>query len=303
MNTQDILSIAGSTQKHLETIQSKFFPVVKLALHPNVDGFKSPEAFGVYKGNGGEALSVMGKDFTPMQQQEFLDSIVNTVHNCGADLDLNTLEFHEYKGGRQISFSLQLESLAFKNTAGNYDETRNRILFSTSYDGSKSNTISLYTYRQICSNGMMGWGLDSVLKGKNTIGGKAKILSYCDEVMKIVAETQDYNARMKALDKIKVDKKTIEAFKLKLLGYNAETLGNSEKSETKKINILDRINESIGLEFSRTGETAYGLLNGISHYTNHVANNSKEISNDEFIRFHNGAKLNSTAQQLVFSML
>jgi hypothetical protein len=33
---------------------------------------------------------------------------------------------------------------------------------------------------------------------------------------------------------------------------------------------MDKINESIELEFSRT-DAAFGLFNGITHYTNHVA--------------------------------
>src|SRR6476620_7074044 len=102
MNTSDLTNMLGSTEKHLDEIRNRFFEVIKLQLHPNIEGFNSPQSFGIYKGTGGEALSVMGKDFVPMQQREFLDSIIHTVFECGADLDLETLEFKEYKGGRQI---------------------------------------------------------------------------------------------------------------------------------------------------------------------------------------------------------
>jgi hypothetical protein len=303
MNTNELTNLLGSTEKHLEAIRAKFYEVVKVQLHPNIEGFKSPEQFGIYKTTGGEALSTMGKDFVPMQQIEFLDSIIHTVFECGADLDLETLEFREFKGGRQIEFSIQMQPLSFVNRAGRFDETQNKLTFSTSYDGSKSNTIALYTLRQICTNGMIGWGMESVLKGKNTAGGKNKILTYCDEVVKIVAETKKYNERLQQLDLVKVGKAEIEAFKLKLLGYNKESLAKSEKPETKKQNILDRINESIELEFERTGETLFGLLQGVTHYTNHVANNSTTITDEEYIRFYQGAKLNNEAQRLVFAEL
>lgn len=304
MNANEILDNVNASANALQVVESKLFEVKKLPLYTNVPDFNAPkETFGIYKSTGGNPLSVMGKDFTPMQPREFLDSIINTVQECGSNLDLSTLEFNEYKGGRQIEFSIKLEPLTFTNKAGRYDETQNRLTFSTSYDGSKSNMISLYTYRQICSNGMMGWGMDSVLKGKNTIGGKAKILTYCDEVVKVISETREFNERMIALDNIKINKAQIEEFKLKLLGYNASTLAKSDKAETKKINILERINESINIEFERTGETAFGLLQGITHYTNHVANTSTTISDEEFIRFYNGAKMNNKAQELVFAKL
>lgn len=303
MQIDNILNGISSASNNLEAIENKLYNVVKVPLFTNIPDFKAPEnTFGIYKGSGGSPLSVMGKDFTPMQPKEFLDSIVKTVYECDANLDLSTLEFREFKGGRQIEFSIKLEPLAFINNAGKYDETQNKLTFSTSYDGSKSNMISLYTWRQICSNGMMGWGMDSVLKGKNTIGGKAKILTYCDEVVKIITETNDFNIRMQRLDKVKINPAQVEAFKLKLLGYNKETVLNSDKTQTKKMNILDKINESIELEFSRTGATAFGLLQGVTHYTNHEANSSKTISNEEYIRFYKGAELNDKAQKLVFEM-
>lgn len=303
MNTIESILDGGmnSTAKHLEAIEARFFEVVKVQLHPNIEGFKSPDNYGIYKSTGGDALSVMGKDFVPMQQREFMDSIIHTVFECGADLDLETLEFKQFKGGRQIEFSISLAPLDFENSMGLRDVTENKLTFSTSYDGSKSSAISLYTVRQVCSNGMMGWGMESVLKGKNTIGGKNKILTYCDEVMHIVEEVKKFNIKMRQLDIQKVGRSEVEAFKLKLLGYNKESLLKSEKPEPKKMNILDKINESIELEFSRTGETAFGLLQGITHYTNHVANSSKTITDEEYIRFYQGAKLNDKAQQLVFA--
>jgi len=303
MNVDAILGNVSGAQNNLAKVEAQIFDVVKVQLHPNLEGFKSPLSYGVYKGSGGAPLGVMGKDFVPMQPKEFLGSIVNTVYECGANLDLNTLAFKEFKGGQQIEFSIDLPKLDFTNQAGFRDETHNKLTFSTSYDGTKSSTISLYTWRQICSNGMMGWGLTSALKGKNTIGGKAKILTYCDEVVKIVTEAQTFNERLQKLDTIKMDAKRIEAFKLQLLGYNKETLLKSDKVETKKMNILDKINESIELEFQRTGATAFGLLQGITHYTNHVANSSTTISDEEYIRFHQGAKTNDLAQKLIFAEL
>jgi hypothetical protein len=303
MILDSIFDQINNASNNLEEVQKQLFNVVKLPLFSNVPDFQAPEnTFGVYKSSGGKPLSVMGKDFTPLQPQEFLDRIVYTVHECGANLDLSTLDFKEFNAGKNIAFSIALPKLDFKNQAGFRDETHNRLTFSTSYDGSKSSEISLYTWRKVCSNGMMGWGLTAMLKGKNTIGGKAKILTYCDEAVKIITSAKSYNERILVMDKVKVTKQQIEAFKFNLLGYNSESLLTSEKSETKRINILNRINETIELEFTRAGQTAFGLLNGITNYTNHEANGSKTISDEEYIRFGNGSKLNNLAQKLVFEM-
>lgn len=303
MNVENLISGLNQANNNVTAIENRLFEVKKVQLHPNLPDFVSPQSYGVYKTTGGQPLGVMGEQFEPMQPKDFLDSIVNTVHECGADLDLNTLEFNQFQGGKQIEFSIKLKPLEFINKAGKYDETQNKLTFSTSYDGSKSSTISLYTYRQICSNGMMGWGMESALKGKNTIGGKAKILTYCNEVVKIITETQNYSERLKRLDSVQMNASQIEAFKKELLGYNKASLLMEEGNVTKKMNILDKINESIELEFSRTGATAFGLLQGITHYTNHSANGSKTVSDEEYIRFYQGAKTNNLAQKLLFATL
>ena len=69
------------------------------------------------------------------------------------------------------------------------------------------------------------------------------------------------------------------------------------------LGILENIEKSIALEFARTGETAFGLLQGVTHYTNHVANTSKTISDAEYIRFYQGNVTNNKAQQILFALL
>lgn len=314
MNTQDILQIAVATEQNIKNIQSKFYEVVKVPA--NFEGFEAPkDMFGIFNAKTKKPLSQksMGKDFLPMQQQEFLDNILLTIHEFNADLDLSTLTFNTYSGGSKIDFRVRMHPISFKNDKGLEDITNMELSFSTSYDGSKSNRISLYTERLICTNGMTALKLEGELKGRNTLGGKTKILSYAKEVAEIVNGASEFKEKMIALDKIKLSKKQVEAFKKSLLGYNAETLNaeiikaqseNKEiPSQARKLTILENLENSIALEFSRTGETAFGLLQGVTHYTNHVANTSKSISNDEYIRFYQGAKTNDKAQEILFALI
>lgn len=326
MRVEDILSVATETKLHLESVEKKFFEVIKLPLSVNRQGFKDIESFLPYKSTGGNALSdkARGKDFIPMQPREFYDNILQTVHEYGADLDLSTLEFKEYCGGSKIEFKIKMHPLSFKNNKGVNDLTNMWLTFTTSYDGSKSNVIGLYTERLVCTNGMVRSKLEGTLKGRNTTNGKAKILSYSEEVAQIVNSANDFKKQLEALDKVKPTKKQIETFKLQLLGYNKETLKESDKklaeenakAEAKaggkvraknndaKYKILADVEKAIDLEFERTGATAFGLLQGITYYTNHIANaSSKKYDSAEYIRFFTGAKTNDKAQDLVLEML
>lgn len=267
---------------------------------------KPADMYGVYNAKNGKLLSQksMGKDFLPMQQQEFLDNILATIHEFGADLDLDTLSFKVWDGGAKIEFSVKMYPISFKNDKGLQDITNMIMTFSTSYDGSKSNRIAIFTERLVCLNGMTALKLSGELKGRNTQGGKTKILSYAKEVAEIFNSAEDFRNKMMALDKIKVTTKQVEAFKKSLLGYNrASLLASDKKSITRNMNILESLETAIELEFKRTGKTAFGLLQGATYYTNHLANSSKKISDAEYIRFHQGAKTNDKAQELVFALL
>jgi hypothetical protein len=326
MTLENILSVANETKLHLESVEKKFFEVVNLPLSVNREGFKDIETFLPYKSNGGNALSdkARGKDFVPMQPKEFYNNIIATVHEHGADLDLNTLEFTEYCGGSKIEFKIKMFPLSFKNNKGLQDITNMWLTFTTSYDGSKSNVIGLYTERLVCTNGMVRSKLEGTLKGKNTINGKVKILSYSEEVSKIFNSANEFKKQLEDLDKVTPTKKQIEDFKFNLLGYNKESLKESDKklaeehakAEAKaggkvraknndaKYKILADIEKSIEFEFERTGATAFGLLQGITYYTNHIANaNATKYNSSEYIRFFTGAKTNDKAQDLVIEML
>jgi hypothetical protein len=262
--------------------------------------------FGIYKSIGGQALGVMGNDFNPMQPIEFYETILSAVQDFNADLDLNTLQFNQYCGGSKIEFSIKMHPISFKNNKGLQDITNMELTFSTSYDGSKSNVITLFTERLVCTNGMVAKGIEGYIKGRNTIGGKTKVLIFVEDIAKIINSAKNFREQMELLDKKKVTRKQIEEFKLKMFGYNKETLIKEEKETEKplkaKHNFIDAIDEAIDLEIKRTGQTLFGLLQGVTYYSNHVAQRSEQISQAEYIRFFQGAKTNEKAQELIFEM-
>jgi hypothetical protein len=303
MTTEQILATMTNGQTAIENVQTQFFVVEKLQLPAPIDGYELPESFGLYNQTNGKWLGTLGNDMQPMQQQEFLDNIIQTVHECGADLDLSTLKFRRFCGDTRIEFSIQMNPMLFTNVKGLNEVIDVFVTFTTSYNGSKSNVIGVYTRRKVCSNGLIATKLEGTLKGRNTKGGKSKILSYCEEVADMIENLNVYTDKMVQLDKKVVTPIEIETFKLNLLGYNANTLATSEKPQHAKHKILAQIDEAFAIEFERTGETAFGLLQGVTYYTNHMANTSKKYSNDEYIRFRTGATTNAKAQKLVFEMV
>lgn len=339
MNTIDtIFASVNNAQANLEKVESKLFEVHVAPI--GAQEFKSEsgkiiklpaskENFRVFKDNGLE-LSVMKGQFVPMQPKEFYDNIISTVHEFGADLDLSTLKFREFCDSKKIEFSIKMHPISFKNNKGLKDVTNIWVTFSTSYDGTKSNVISLYTERLVCLNGMVASKLEGTLKGRNTKGGKENILSYASELAQIINGADNFSQKMQALDKIKLQKPQIEEFKKQLFGFNkAELMANEKdaKGNGRAFGILESfdramfeteiefkdlhndyfISPNYEQDFKKFKEkdfiemTAFEVLQSVTRYTNHIAKIKSD--KDENIRFGSGFKLNNKAQELLFELV
>jgi hypothetical protein len=343
MNTiENILGTVNTTQENLTKVENQLFEVfvTPIPKHDFVTPLskiikvkQSKENFQVFKDCGKE-LSVMKSQFVPMQPREFYDNIISTVHEFGADLDLSTLTFKEYCDSKKIEFSIRMKPFTFINNRKVKDETNLEVTFSTSYDGSKSNTISLYTERVVCSNGMVASKLEGNLKGRNILSGKANILSYASELAQIINGANEFGIKMQALDKKKLNKAEIEEFKKRLFGFNKASLMANEKdarANGRSFGILESFdvamfNTNIEFDFAtkellneyknspeyktdltafKTKDyismTAFEVLQSVTHYTNHIAKIKSDTN--ESLRFGTGYKTNTKAQEILFELV
>jgi len=296
-NQENYLNEIVSYYDNLQEIENKLFEVEKIPLVPSIEEgfFENPRVFGIYKKTGGRVLGVHGSRFEAMQPAEMFKAILATAQKYER-FDLSKLTFKEYLGGEIINFDLQLEKIEFKNKAGVDDVTDVIVSFGTSYNGNLSNVINVKSFRYVCSNGLKVYGSDYKLKGKNTINGKIKALAYINEFGKILQNADNYKELL-----ITLDKKEISDEQVKNIIYEVFDFKKSEKKQTRKENILKKVNESMEIEFERTGRTLYGVLNGFTYYSNHLANfNDEKYSKDEYIYFKTGGLINEKAQKVIY---
>jgi hypothetical protein len=336
----NILGTVNNTQDILNNIENRLFTVYKapnpafVYVTPNGEKIavkETQDSFRVFTCSG-KNLSTMKGQFLPMQPKEFYDNIIATVHEFGADLDLSTLEFNEFCNSKKIEFSIKMKPFTFINNKNVLDETNLYVTFSTSYDGSKSNVISLYTERVVCTNGMVATKLEGTLKGRNTVNGKQKILSYASELAQIINGANEFSKKMQDLDKINLKKSDIEEFKKQLFGFNKATLLANEKearANGKSYGILEAFDlamfktslefkelpkdyftsEKFNTDFKNFKEkdyvsmSAFEVLQSVTHYTNHIAKVKTKTDISENIRFGSGFKTNNKAQEILFELV
>jgi hypothetical protein len=268
--------------------------VVKIPLITNLEGFENPDSYSTYRSTGGQPLGVVGKDFTPTQPKLLFDEFENCLYDT--DAKMKDVKYMELKGGRKIIFEAPIKTLGFKNLKGEDDEMIVKINLATGFDGLTKTSLFISCFRMVCSNGMKAWQTEFSISFKNTKGNIGKASSLCYDIARATDQINDFEAYIKQLNRTSVGKAKVDEFLFKTLGYN-EAL----RSEigTAKQNTLNAVQESIELEFSRTGSTLWGLVNGITHYTNHVA---KTDNRNDYILVGGGLKLNDLAQKTALEM-
>jgi len=280
---------------HIATLKSQVLQAKKIQLHSGIDGFVSPDAYGVYKHTGGKCLGVVGDVFEPTDLQLFLDAIENSVLASGVDIDLSKLTYNEYYNGSKVAFRLPLRKFEIKSPMVG-DTLETAIEFRTGFDGKTKMSLGFYALRLWCQNGAKNWQKDVDLTMKNTSGNQAKILTFTHEILKVVTMTENYvqllnNASLKAIKQSDIDR-----FLTELTGYDAKDYANLK---TRQRNILDAINGSVAIEMQNTGANLFSLLQGVTRYTTHdVAENDMEK-----ILYARANALNTKAHELVYAEL
>lgn len=306
METTQILDKISSEMDNVSAIRERLFSVVDIQVPKppikNVDSedIDEPDTKIIYNSKG-RFLGHVGRVYESLQPSQFLDSLLGTIEGCETDanLDLSKLEYRELKEGRVIEFRLPLDIVSFKNSKGKQDETNLFLNFWTGFGGTSRTEIGLYSKRLICSNGMRIIQSETELNVKHTVNMNAKVLLYCEQLMKTIAKVQETSKVWQQMDSVQVNSDTVKMFAEKIAGVTKEEK-QTGKLSTRKANILNQVNEAIAQEFQRTGATVWGLLNGATNYTNHFASGSQD---EDYILVNTGAKVNELAQREAIALL
>ena len=290
---EDILEKIEIDSKKVEELRSKLLIAKKVQLHTGIDGFYSPNVYGTYRNTGGECLGISKDSYTPMNLSMFLDVIVNSITEADLDLDVEKLDYKEYKGGKKVTFDVPLQNFEIKSPmVGDIMETK--LVFKTGFDSLTKSSISYFTKRLWCSNGASRWDGGYTVAFKNTKNNADKYLSFTNEIIQTKLDVSNYVEKLNDLVLKPVSQEKLDLFYLSMFGINRTTYAEAHK---KSQNIFDAINAAVAIESANTGSNLFSLLQGATRYFTH---NLAEEEGD--LMFANPAVLNQRAHELVFSM-
>lgn len=279
--------------QNLETIATSLFDVKKVQLIPSIEGLETPESFGMYNTTNGKCLGVVGSQYVPTQPSELMSNFIDCLSSNNVDFDKFT--YSELKGGSKVLFTSPFKTISFKNIRGVQDESIVKINLQSGYDGLTKTSLFLSILRLVCTNGMKANRTEFTASFKNTAGNKGRINTICTDVAKSLSMFDELESLILHLNSVPVTQLAIANFLHSLTGINPKQPDIS----TRSLNIYNDLLQSIEIEFQRTGASAWGLLNGVTYYTNHVATAE---SREDYILIDKGETLNRKAQELVTLM-
>lgn len=291
----EFLQQIESAISNLQTIKNKVLQAKKIKLHTGIEGFESPEAYGIYKDTGGKPLGVVGSQFEPMNLELFIDCIEKSVLSSNLELDLSKLTYHEYYGGAKIEFKLPFKKYQIQSPmVGDVLETS--LSFRTGFDGRTKLSLGFYSLRLWCANGAKNWSKDVDLSLKNTFKNQSKVLYFTNEIFKAANDVENHINLLNNTTRLSVVQSDIDKFLTDLTGYDVKSYNDLHISQR---NILDSINEAVAIEMKNTGATLFSLLQGVTRYTTHDLGKEKS----EVFLFERGAVLNQKAHSLAASLV
>lgn len=274
---------------------NQMFEVTKIQLHTGLEGFNSPDSYGVYKTTGGSPLGVVGKDYTPTQPKFLYDNFQACL--VSKEIDDSQMKFREIKGGRKIIISSPVQQFEFKNQAKKGDVLSFEVALSTGYDGRTVTSMFINVERLICTNGMKAINTEFQVSFKNVKGNIGKANMLCEDIDASIRGIDSLKETYKALSQREISAKEQRQYILDVTGMDVNQYADYTK---RKQSVLDQINESVAIEMKDAGSTAWALLNGITRYTNHMANFA---SKDDYIYADTGMFMNNRAQQHALQFL
>lgn len=226
----------------------------------------------IFRNDNGKLLNVAKTSYTPTTNQRFLEVVHKMQEITGFPLQT----FDEFEGGKKVMAFLEC-SEGIKVCGYEFNDY---MIIGNSHDSTTGFFMGNSSKMIRCSNRFSK--IFRQLQVHHTKNHDTKIdelIRYFETYMR---ERKDLYIKMARMHTSKVDNSIKKSLVERLTRMNEEEkLGIVELSPRKR-NIIDNINASIERECFDLGDTAFGLLQGITHFTTHIRKNKEEVFGNTF---------------------
>ena len=222
-------------------------------------------------------LSVMGKDYSVIDNGTVLDVVEKAIADHGLDARICTAG--TVRSGRHFFLSLQQAENSVEIASG--DKWEFYLNLTTSHDGTDSLNAYVCSFRTVCYNTLRAGldGADNRVRIYHTKNAALQMDSLPEILVAMRNQQEDTVAALALLAGIKCDQTKARRI---LSGYFAQLQGaakdGSVKFSTRTANTVDGILATYRGGAGNRGETLYDLLNGVTEYYSHGEGTGQKAS-------------------------
>ena len=256
----------------------------------------------IYRDTDQKQLSVMGKGYRPVQTWEAWRILEECV--TGGLLEIDTIG--TLNGGKRTFVAASLVSDPLEVVPG--DKVEKYFTCADSWDGSMALTFVTTGVLSVCQNTVRAAINDatSIAKGRHTenVLGTTSIDKIREALGLAEVQFSEFAEFGKQLASIRMsDSEVYDFHKALVLGDKKYTPEDDWSGQARRaIGELGWLmDHGPGQEIEGRAGTAWGALNSVTAWTNHVKNHRRDVTTDrtQFVLFGNGNSIASQATQLL----
>lgn len=226
-----------------------------------VEGSIVPGYQSIVCNENGHVLSLTRKTYHPATNDKFVEVVIRIYEFTGFAVE----GYSVFQQGRKVLAFLKNEE---KMRVGDFDSD-SYLVVGNSFDRSTGFFTGISTVVIRCTNQF------SRIKVNQSIRHNSQINMKLDELVRFykdyIAEQDALRSQFEIWNQEAISQGTVEAFVNHVLEVPKENISTIKRNQ--KASLFNSINT----EMAAMGSTAYGLFNGLTHYTSHVVKSSGKV--------------------------
>lgn len=232
----------------------------------------------ITRNDNGSSIAVMKDSFHPMTTEQFSETAYAVAKTIGGTInvfkDWDTTDREKNIGEARPVITAEMKISEPLQIAGSKIE--GNLIIGVGFDGQRSFFIGHTNEYLRCTN-----QFSSIVEDFTSRLTKNNMVRV-EEIIKKITLYREYEQKLyknfQEFQKIKIDERLVQECVARVVKLTTEERAMTPKEfeenvSTQKKNKIDEVLLSIRSEMSELGNNAWGLFNGVTHYTSHVMKN------------------------------
>lgn len=250
--------------------------------HTSIPGMRA-----LVRSDNDDVLSVVGKNYKVVQPGEILEFFRNLVENAGFEIETAGA----LAGGKRV-WALAKTGRVFLAAGDPSDRINAYLLLTTSYDKKFATTGQFTSIRVVCNN-TLEWSLQQT---DDVASGDGRVFRVPHNSVFKASEVQanlgildtswkGFETLVEKLVNTPISKKVAVEFFMDLMGYSEEDPQHAVDHIYTVKKLLQSYETAPGQQLATARNTAWGLVNAVTYFTDHTrraSNNGTRINSAWF---------------------